>query len=176
MRPGAAPQLWRRKVISMCDSCLYKRLLVLGASLVLGVLVYVLLAVGIFSLAPGLLPVVVPMGVAALGLAALIPSVLLCRCAPALAESWSCWGDLVLAGGVGTILSAALAALLNTRGLPHCPGPDRRVFDAAAGCPGGLFAALCADLVPLRRLHGLGVLLPDSLLSASPYTAARPAA
>ena len=115
MRPGAAPQLWRRKVISMCDSCLCKRLLVLGASLVLGVLVYVLLAVGIFSLTPGLLPVVVPMGVAALGLAALVPSVLLCRCAPALAESWSCWGDLVLAGGVGTILSAALAALLNTQ-------------------------------------------------------------
>ena len=44
VRPGAAPRFWRRKVISMHDSCLCKRLLVLGASLVLGILVYVLLA------------------------------------------------------------------------------------------------------------------------------------
>ena len=115
VRPGAAPRFWRRKVISMHDSCLCKRLLVLGASLVLGILVYVLLAVGVFSITPGPLPVIVPIAVATLLLAALIPSILLCRCAPALAESWSCWGDLVLSGAAGTILSAVLAAPLSAQ-------------------------------------------------------------
>lgn len=99
----------------MRDSCFWKRLLVLAASAALGILVYALLAAGVLELTPSApfctALAVLLAGALLLGLVLTVPR---CVCAPALAEAWSCWGDLAVCGGGAAILAACLISFLES--------------------------------------------------------------
>lgn len=130
----------------MLGFCFRRRLLALAASAALGALVYVLLAAGVLERLPSA-PFCTALAVLLAGalLLGLVLAVLRCTCAPALAEAWSCWGDLTACSGGAAILSACLISFSGSPVLLHI----------ALALTAALLALLLGSLAGFLRRYAL---------------------